>query len=59
METILFDLSNYYPPIPPKPYAEGEVSFFRLNEISSKRSIIFNAFFHQNLDKKCEILVMH
>ena len=25
METVLFDLSNYYPPITPKPYAEGEI----------------------------------
>ena len=25
MEKVAFDLPNYYPPIPPPPYADGEV----------------------------------
>jgi polypeptide N-acetylgalactosaminyltransferase len=25
MENVAFDLYNYYPPVPPKPYAHGEI----------------------------------
>lgn len=26
METVLFDINEYYPPVEPEPYAGGEVS---------------------------------
>ena len=31
MENVAFDLVEYYPPVPPKPYANGEVSYKWMN----------------------------
>ena len=32
MENVAFDLPNYYPPIPPPPYADGEVNSLCSNQ---------------------------
>ena len=39
MEKVAFDLPNYYPPIPPPPYADGEVI-----PLCSKKNPIFKCY---------------